>query len=259
MVLGWVVSPEDRLLDQIDLSGEADATSEIYKNGGRWILILGDTIYLDPAGSQPAVFYPEGRIVASSPNLISAEDDEALIREFDVVQRDGWYPFGLTPKQGVLRLLPNHVLDLKTFQSTRHHSPLSQSNVHVTSAAKTVIDAVQAVGKAFAVPGLLVGLTAGRDSRMLLAALRSQIGHVQFCTGRSVARNNPIDIKGAEILARDFQLQHFIIEPVVTSSSDIEAWLDRVGGGTRRQSIDKPPYGRNRSRRSASVWPRCNR
>jgi len=228
-LLGWVVSRDGKLLHRLDVPDGADPVEVAYEHGGRWLLITEEELYLDPSGSQPAVYAPELGIVASSPGLIDAEDDAELVDAFDVVNRDGWYPFGLTPKRGVNRLLPNHRLDLTTFEASRHHEALAPGSVPVEKAAAVALEAIDAAGSAFADTGLFVGLTSGQDSRMLLAGLRSHLDKTQFWTARSVARTNPLDVQMARALAKRFGFDHVVAERVPTPEAHIEAWLDRVG------------------------------
>lgn len=229
VLLGWPFNREGRLVDKLDITREDDTEAVVYELGGRWLLLMDDRIYLDPVGSQPAVYSPSNRIVASSPGLIDAPLAPELTEAFDVVRRDGWYPFGLTPKQGVHRLLPNHRLDLASFESERHHAPPIPGSVSVSEAAGITLDAIDAAGRAFSDIGLFVGLTAGRDSRMLLAGLRDQIDRCQFWTARSVAKSNSVDTQIARKIARLSGISHTIVERVDTHSTDITAWLDRVG------------------------------
>jgi len=228
-ILGWPVSPGGELVKCMNLNGSFDGLGSVYEHGGRWLLVMEEELYLDPSGSQPAVYAPDLGIVASSPGLIDAEDDAELVDAFDVVNRDGWYPFGLTPKRGVHRLLPNHKLDLNTFIATRHHEAPAPGSVAVEEAASVALEAIDAAGSAFADTGLFVGLTAGQDSRMLLAGLRDHLDNTQFWTARSVARTNPIDVQIARTLANRFELNHVVVAQVPTTEADIEDWLDRVG------------------------------
>ena len=163
-LLGWVVNRDGKLLHRLNVPGGADPVEVAYEHGGRWLLITEEELYLDPSGSQPAVYAPELGVVASSPGLLDAEDDAELVTAFDVVNRDGWYPFGLTPKRGVNRLLPNHRLDLTTFEASRHHEALAPGSVPVEKAAAVALEAIDAAGSAFADTGLFVGLTSGQDS-----------------------------------------------------------------------------------------------
>ena len=229
VLLGWAVSRDGKLLHRLDVPDGVDPVEMAYEHGGRWLLITEEELYLDPSGSQPVVYAPELGVVASSPGLIDVEDDAELVATFDVVNRDGWYPFGLTPKRGVYRLLPNHRLDLNTFEASRHHEAPAPGSVSVETAATVALEAIDAAGSAFVDTGLFVGLTSGQDSRMLLAGLRSHLDKTRFWTARSVARTNPIDVQVARTLAKRFKLDHVVVERVPTSEAHIDAWLDRVG------------------------------
>ena len=188
-----------------------------------------DAVHLDAIGSQPAVYHAESGTVASSPGLIDAEDDAGLVAAFDVVARDGWYPFGLTPKRGVKRLLPNHALDLGTFEARRHHAGPEPGSVATAEAARVVVHAAGAVGAAFGHVGFRVGLTAGRDSRLLLAALRPHLRPARFVTSRSGGRSNAVDVQVARRLAGIAGVRHHVVDRRPASEAELAAWLDQVG------------------------------
>lgn len=230
VLLGWPVSPDGRFIESFDLPPDADLVTATYALGGRWLLITADAVYLDPTGSQPAVFSPERKVVASSSGLIPADTDEELAGAFDVVRRNGWYPFGLTPQWGVQRLLPNHALDLHSWTTFRCHYRHPVAPISLEQGAAAVVEAVHAVGKACASEyGLFAALTAGRDSRMLLAALRPFIEVAEFWTAWSDARCNATDAQIARILAKRFGIRHRFLKRVPTTKADIEGWLDRSG------------------------------
>lgn len=232
LVLGWVVSHSGELLDQIFVSSKDDVVEHVNQFGGRWLLLTSDCIYVDSTASQPAVFSKKERIIASSPELIKGDYDNELIADLNVVEKDNWYPFGLTPKVGVNRLTPNHHLCLNDFVSIRNEVNLNDANVSLENLIDKTINSIDSTGAAFINSGLFVGLTAGFDSRMLLAGLKEQIkstNNVKFWTAKSVALDNPKDIYTAKKLSMKFSLNHDVIYPVSTSQGEIDSWLMRVG------------------------------
>ncbi len=244
VLLGWPIDPGGRLVERLALAAGADPVAVAYTHGGRWLLVTPDAIYPDPVASQPAVYCAELHMVASSPGLIPAETDEELAAAFDVVARSGWYPFGLTPKRGVQRLLPNHRLALGSFEARRDHLGPEPGSVTLEEAAEAVISAVRAVARAFADPGLLVGLTAGYDSRMLLAALRPYTETTEFVTSITSKRGaNLVDVRAAQALARRYGLIHSVAERRPATEAERREWLERTGwvaaGGRTEHMPDK--------------------
>lgn len=229
-LVGWPVSQDGALVDRLDLPGGADAVAAAYELGGRWLLVTPVAVYVDACASQPAVYSAGQRVVASSPGLIDAEEDPELVGAFDVVARDGWYPFGLTPRFGVRRLLPNHALDLSTFRVRRHHAGPAPGSVPVEEAARVVLGAVEAVARAFSEVGLASGLTAGRDSRFLLAAFRPHIEAVRFVTGRTRGAHNDMDVQVAQALARRHGFRHEVVDRTPAPEREIRSSLRRMGG-----------------------------
>jgi hypothetical protein len=142
---------------------------------GRYITILiqqgRERLYLDPYGSVATAFKKDVPIAASNPHLVgeTAWDNE-LIAALGMPESGLWYPAGLTPKEGVRRLLPNHYLDLDTWTAVRHW-PSAASDLQVEPNSRRGVDIiVDAMERTLAVITarypVQVTLTAGRDSRM---------------------------------------------------------------------------------------------
>lgn len=247
VILGWPVSPKGRLIDRLAIGKGADPVAAAYAHGGRWLLITTDSVYPDPLASEPAVYSAEYGMVASSSGLLPAAYDEKLVETFDIVGSNRWYPFGLTPKRGVRRLLPNHRLNLNSYEAERHWLGPALGSTALDEAAAAVISAVQAVARAFADSGLLVGLTAGQDSRMLLAALRSHIDSVEFVTSiTGKGGSNLVDVQVARALARRYGLVHSIAERRPATDAEKRGWLERTGWTCAGGRIEHMPDKRTR-------------
>lgn len=132
-------------------------------------------LYVSPTHS--VVYAAETRQAATSHNLLGkVARDLEVSRAFDPLATNRFYTFGLTPFVGVRRLLPNHYLDLRTFKSVRHwpiqgFAPRSDES----SPAALVVDHSRRVLAAMQTKysRLHVSLSAGRDSRAMLALLRT--------------------------------------------------------------------------------------
>jgi hypothetical protein len=171
-------------------------------------------------------------IKALTPTLIGAvEFDTDLIKMVGIPDRDGWYPFGLTSKKGVERLIPNHYLDLVTWDSYRHW--LSESiiiNQDTTSAireiARIIKRTIEAVTKEYST---YMSLTAGGDTRVMLACARDQLDNISFYTNKIPGETGDLDSKVASQIAQRFNLEHKVLQAKQVTKQQEEDWLYRTG------------------------------
>jgi asparagine synthetase B (glutamine-hydrolysing) len=244
-LLGWAIGPEGDLIDaDVRVPGptgdarEAEAfESWLHRCGGRYLAILLRSglsrVYLDPCGSLAAVYCPAQRVVASTPSVIPDADgcewDEELLRTFAIPARSNWFPFGLTPRRGLERLIPNHYLDLARWEAVRHW-PVGtvQTDMDLHAAAEELgailRRQISAVTHRWQVH---MSLTAGRDSRMLLACSREHLEQIAFFTCAPAAEAQ--DVQVAKKLARRFGLAHTSIAFRESSSQEHDEYLARTG------------------------------
>lgn len=147
-------------------------------------------IYLDCIGQVPCVYDIRTGIAGTSahavlsPEEYDARLDKALFDRLEIAVR-GWIPGGLTAHEDLLRVLPNHVLDLDTLSATRHWPP-AQISVHddPQAAVEKLIEIVRVQMKALHDTGKQVaqGLTAGYETRMLLGCARPFLENTTFIT-----------------------------------------------------------------------------
>ncbi len=252
-LLGYPISPEGRLVDgpvRCPASGgAADFTGQfetwLYAHGGRFAaVLLADTlkrVYLDACGLLAAVHCPPQQIVASTPTLIprTADCGDAIIPEIQITAKGGWYPFGLTPRRNVERLIPNHYLDLDAWQAVRHWpkgeiEPILDTQTAIAELAAIIKRTIAAVACDHAP---YMGLTAGRDSRILLACSRGLIDRIEFITaivprfGASWLDHPAVIDQGiARRLARHFALRHRVLPYLPITKADASQWHYRTGG-----------------------------
>lgn len=204
--LGWLIGfPMDLAQGKIvdgpvqlrqSLSGDKDAFAETVLSGlgGRflWCAVLDGhaRIYLDSSGLVPCVFDSNAQMAGSTAHALLDEDsyqarfDKARFDHFDVA-RAGWFPAGLTAHQGVERLLPNHYLDLQSWQVKRHWPSTSFDTPDTPQAiVAELIERIQDQFKALIAGDktVVLTLTAGRDTRILLACARPFLGQIRFAT-----------------------------------------------------------------------------
>jgi hypothetical protein len=220
----------------------------VFALAGSFIFIL-DTpgarrVYLDACGSLSAIYDPATRRVgATAMALLDADEAERRFRHdlYDRlgVRREGWFPGGLTAHQGVSRLMPNSYLDLADFTTRRHwpRAPIPEDPdpeamcERVMSSCEAVIDTVARRGETF------IGLTAGNETRLLVAASR---GHPEAATFVTVeVTDPPLDVDVARRLARRFGLRHRILPLVASTPAEAADWHARNGmcvGGAAMES-----------------------
>ena len=244
-LLGYPISSEGELISADIrlplLPGESDAFEQfetlLYGYSGRFAAVYltpqAERFYLDPCGSLAAVFCPKQQIVASTTTLVPYEQgcEDEIIPELRIPEEDHYYPFGLTPRRFVERLLPNHFLDLATWQAVRHW-PTGEiaANSDVKSSVSEIVSLlknnISTVARKYNVN---MGLTAGRDSRMLLACAREHLDDIVFFTITFSDDRGRHDCQIAQKIARRFKLNHTILPFEQASETELNEWQYRVG------------------------------
>ena len=109
---GHVVDGDWRLGAELDDRGGASLESELRELAGRFVVFFlsrEERVYLDGCGSLAVVYCSDLERVASSPGLIPrtplSGDNESLIGALGLPESNAWYPFGLTPRHGIERLM----------------------------------------------------------------------------------------------------------------------------------------------------------
>jgi hypothetical protein len=207
---GFSAADAERALYGRDAAGRSDGTGFI---GSTWTAILfggampRGRVYVGAAHA--VVYAPERAAVASTHNPIPGlERDRELSAVIDPLRTDAYFALGLTAFRGLAKLLPNHVLDLETFRARRHWpvGPLAPrtgaAEAGRAMVARTRAD-LEALARRFRV--FRVPLTAGRDSRAVLACLRPLVEEgcdvCLFITERR-SLSVRIDVDGARRLSR---------------------------------------------------------
>ncbi|MEX0938602.1 MAG: hypothetical protein WDZ59_12140 [Pirellulales bacterium] len=261
-LLGYPIDGDALLRDTLRLpctiSGESDfeqVERVLYGLGGRFACVLltaGESrLYLDAGGTLAAVYSPERKKAASTATVLLAEEpDHPLfakpLNDFPNLRPDQFYPAGTTAAEDVARLLPNHYLDLNRWQAVRHHpkqfvrpDDARADDAHVGELVDTIVKTTQAHLRAIARDSrnFYLGLTAGRDTRMLLACARPVVDQARFVTFdyRPVSGQGKhrLDIWASLKLADQFQLQHKLlaVEPISEAvRQDYSLRIGHAGG-----------------------------
>jgi hypothetical protein len=248
-LLGYPIDTNGLLLNQsLQMSVSADNSSDasqlessLYAFGGSFLAIFLtqniSRVYLDPSASLATVFCAHQQIVASTTALIpyseDSQDNYELINLLDIPRKDNFYPFGFTPRHSVERLLPNHFLDLNNWRVTRHwpvneittiqHKDIEQTVDEIASIIKNNIAALVQKSQ------LYIPLTAGRDSRMLLACAREHLKNIDFFTIKIPDKKALIDCEVASQIAKKCKLNFRILEVEEATEAELNEWLYRTG------------------------------
>lgn len=228
------LDPDEEIIDTFE--------EALYQLAGRYVgLLIKDQkrLYLDPGGFFPAVYRTDGneREVASSQTMLDIDYKERFQDGlYDRCGRKGriWLPGRLTYHRDVRRLLPNHYLDLETWETHRHWPCEGNlpSNHDIDTAAETILsNTSEIIDRAVdQYRQLYSSLTAGRDSRLLVTASRdhSQAGNITYFTFGPNDRLDT-DLYTAEIIANDACLCWEIINRIRANETEQAHWLRATG------------------------------
>ncbi len=144
---------------------------------------------------------------------------------------DRRFGFELTPHRGVSRLLPNHYLDLNNWTQHRYW-PLAP--IEPAPDGEAAIEAFRwlAEGVLSSLPKDRVWrmpLTAGRDSRMVLAALRPYADRIKAFTFAGERFVDPIDATFAKKIAAVAKIDHEVIPARFAEPEVAAQWIARAG------------------------------
>jgi hypothetical protein len=196
----------------------------LYDFAGRYlgILFLGSKaprVYPDSSSSLAAIYSPDLEIVCSTCSTIGKgrRDDDWAIELVEAAAAPGWYPFGLTPHRTLFRLQPNHYLDCGSWTALRCWPSTNDINVSIDSSnlIRTISETVATTISAANRHGAYICLTAGADTRMVLACAHDEIGNSTFFTGAK-----DLDLHIANILADRFGLNHIAVELISTTTAE---------------------------------------
>ena len=156
--------------------------------------------------------------------------------------RHSWLPGTLTVHEGVSRLLPNHYLDLETWEAVRFWPRPREiaRRMSVEAAARSVAAGLQAFMAAAAQEFRLgIALTAGLDSRLLLAATRAVADRVEFFT---ITPERPgLDQILAARMAADLGLRYRSVPQIAATAAEMAGW-DRMVGHAVREAANRSIY-----------------
>jgi len=213
--------------------------SALYNYAGRYaaVLLAGDCqrLYLDPMGSLATVYAPERGVAGSTSSALPP--DAGRKNDFEYVwnthddAHDFWIPFGLTSVSGIERLLPNHYLDIDRWETRRHwpQGDIAQAT-DVEATVRNIANQLQRNIEAGLDRGKgYLGLTAGRDTRMLLACGRDLLDRLELFTLAVPNASGRLDTNIASRIARSLGLSHRVVHYEPPDRDEMWRWWWRTG------------------------------
>jgi len=246
-ILGHPVSGRGTLLEadlELDAQGRmvgVDFVEDLLDDfAGRFVAIIvgldAPRIYLDAAGSMGVVFSANQRVAASSVFLIpyvgAGDDRIAFVRGRGALAHPPHLYFGLTIRNSVDWLLPSYFLNLSTWQAVRHWPRGGVTfTTEVGQTVEFVAERLSRSIRAVVETGLTqMSLTAGMDTRVLIACARDLIADIDFVTYVHSDRVAHLDVAVARQIARRMGLRHRVIRRQSVSDRDVARFLYRTGG-----------------------------
>ncbi len=237
-VVDGLIDPQQVMLHTSSNDFDMASVDDFYQRAsGKWALLLvrpgNDKVFLDPYGSLATVFSILEKTLASTPSLLGPNHvwDDELIRDLGLPEKDNWLPSGLTTRKNVRRLLPNHSLSLTDWTVSRHW-PTAQTDFsvdHNTEAAviKIASNAKSTIAAIAGAYPLYFTVTAGRDSRMMLACARDYLDRAAFFTFATETKTPDMQIPA--LLTERLKLNHKFFYPEMATPEELEHWLALTG------------------------------
>lgn len=261
LVIGFPIKDSKLLCEPTELRipSNRSATGEgidalLRELSGRYlVLLLGEhplapRVYPDAFASLSMVYSEDRQVAASTTSLLHYHAGAVPTYPLGVFPDTGfhYYSGGLTDCNCCRRLLPNHSLDLASWTSSRFWPkegivPCSQGEEDVY--VRRAVEAVRSNMVATALrPHTYGGLTAGRDSRVLLACtppeIRSRTTYVTF-DYLNMSEENLRDLHIADLLAKRHGLRHQVLKVNEASPEVRSSYFYRTGrAGSTNKSRD---------------------
>ncbi|MGQ5700497.1 hypothetical protein ACUJ46_00380 [Sandaracinobacteroides sp. A072] len=210
---------------------------------------LGRRLYPDCGGTIPVVHCPETRAFGGSADQLfdDAAYTERLLpgRVERLVMgegRGGWISGTLTAHRGVFRLLPNHYLDLRHFTAHRFWpapallaAPAPGLGAAADSVARHMAGFAAAAASQFRIA---LALTAGLDSRLVLAAFR---GHTERLSCFTIDDSGAVDREVAARVCKGLGIRHRGLPVLRASEAELARWDRMVGQALRSNNREVHP------------------
>lgn len=284
LLLGYVLDPQNPDRDELTILTNvlhatttfAETLKEFDRLAGRWAILYleGDRVlaFNDAAGMRPLYHYRDARgtvWMGSSARLLSqtcgAADDvvnrQRLVHDGAMkTHRNHFWPGDGTGYLGVKRMLPNHYLDVGSGVTYRYwpnapieHVSLDDAVDRCAETLKGVVDAAAARYR------LSLAVTAGVDSRVLLAASKGQTSRMTFYTlNKTNMSNRSADIRVPRKMLKDLGLPHKLIPVQLESSGPVADAIHAIFSPVHQSTLDQAVALASNPPRSDGSWVTLN-
>ena len=225
--------------------------------GGRWALVIvrtgadGESALIHDAAGLRQVFHAVSgggptRWCASRASVVAREsgcpedvEARAFADAYAAVEDESWWPGTSTPFVGVEQLLPNHVLPLDGGGPRRYwpRAPLPRTSPRdaVGSLAELLDGTMRAAAHR---SELVLGLTAGWDSRLALAASRGVRERLSCVTVRQASMDDDHDdlVVSARLSAR-LGVAHRVVDAASARGDAAERFVDDFLGNADHSHV----------------------
>jgi hypothetical protein len=226
----------------VTLTGDVDgfARQVLWSLGGNFIWIFAadgvERIYPDCSAQVPCVWDAVEGVAGSTAHALF--DDAAYAKRFDKkefdllgVDGEGWFPAGQTAHTGIQRLLPCHFLNLSDWTAQRFWSVAEVETASAPGESiHKLVALVQAQMEALASTrkSIALGLTAGRETRTLLACARPLVDRIDTFTVVGTDRHMT-DSVIARRIAKEFNIKHRELQRTTATAEQRERFIRRGG------------------------------
>lgn len=246
VLVGFMLDPRNPAAGDVDIlrsllgkfSSRAELIGATAELGGRWILIatngkekflftdalgLRQVFYTNPAGTESVWAMSQPKPVADLLGLTVDDAAHAFMNsyEFRVHPEYKWIGTA-TPYREIKHLFPNHCLDLRTGMCNRYWPDQRLELLDLDEAVEKIAALLQGLLTAAAARfDLAIPVTAGLDSRLVLAASRQVRNDVSYMTVRQAqSPDDCADVVVPARLLKKLGLDHHIVRAQVTTTPE---------------------------------------
>jgi hypothetical protein len=264
ILLGYVLAPNNPAWNDREIlepvlqksSSLQEITSAFYELAGRYVCFvsLDNALYAfsDTLGFRSLYYYESQSCVwcASQPSILAEiaglQQDTMIVNDLSKIKHfnDGteyWYPGQSTPFKGVYHVLPNHYLDLNKRNTVRYWPDKTLEQHSCEECVPLCAYLLEQIMKSAATRfDLEIAVTAGLDSRMVLAGSRSISENAVFFTHTHPRLNeHGKDITVPSALLKANGLNHTVVHHAATVDPDFNRVFKRnVFGGRPGKCIN---------------------
>lgn len=252
-LLGYLLNPYKKDFKNIDIlkdiANDADNFQQVlnstYELSGRWIIIYNSDqetkVINDLLGLREVYYHFEGDVAwcGTDPSILNEvlslelSNDQELIKYYSSSyfknRENAWYG-NKTIFQNLFHLMPNHYLDLKNKKSVRYYTDNEFYGKYtleeaVIESSKLLKGGLESANERY--NNLMIAVTAGLDSRVLLAASRDISEDIYYFVSKMDLQANHMDIRIPSKLLPKLNLQLNILDNMSPLRKEIDEILSK--------------------------------